>query len=51
MKTKYNYTNIKLRCDDVNEMISTYEFLLWNNTGEEKKHCKRILTQLKNKFL
>lgn len=40
------FVNIKLRRDTVEGMISTYEFLVWNNVGEEKKDCKRILKAL-----
>jgi hypothetical protein len=41
------FVNVKLRRDTVEAMISTYEFLVWNNVGEEKKECKRILKALK----
>ena len=40
------FVNIKLRRDVVEGMISTYEFLVWDNIGEEKKDCKRILKAL-----
>jgi hypothetical protein len=41
------FVNVKLRRDTVEGMISTYEFLVWNNVGEEKKECQRILKALK----
>jgi len=41
------FVNVKLRGNTVEGMISTYEFLVWNNVGEEKKECKRILKALK----
>jgi len=41
------FVNVKLRRDTVEGMISTYEFLVWNNVGEEKKECRRILKALK----
>jgi hypothetical protein len=41
------FANIKLKRDVVEGMISTYEFLVWNNVGEEKKECQRILKALK----
>lgn len=42
-----SFVNIKLRRDIVKGMISTYEFLVWNNTGEERKDCQKILKALK----
>jgi hypothetical protein len=41
------FVNVKLRRDSIEGMISTYEFFVWNNIGEEKKECKRILKALK----
>jgi hypothetical protein len=41
------FVNVKLRRDTAEGMISTYEFLVWNNVGEEKKECQRILKALK----
>jgi hypothetical protein len=41
------FVNVKLRRDTAKGMISTYEFLVWNNGGEEKKECQRILKALK----
>lgn len=41
------FVNVKLRRDTVEGMISTYEFLVWNNVGEEKKECQKILKALK----
>jgi hypothetical protein len=41
------FVNVKLRRDTAEGMISTYEFLVWNNDGEEKKECQRILKALK----
>lgn len=42
-----SFVNIKLKRDTVEGMISTYEFLVWNNTGEDKKNCQKILKALK----
>ena len=42
-----HFVNLKLRRDTVEGMISTYEFLVRNNTDEEKKDCQRILEVLK----
>ena len=42
------FVNVKLRRDIVEGMISTYEFLVWNNTGDDKKECQKILKALKN---
>ena len=41
------FVNVKLRRDIAEGMISTYEFLVWNNVGDEKKECQRILKALK----
>ena len=41
------FVNVTLRRDTTEGMISTYEFLVWNNVGEEKKECQRILKALK----
>tara|TARA_R110002126_G_scaffold100487_1_gene232000 strand:+ start:1946 stop:2122 length:177 start_codon:yes stop_codon:yes gene_type:complete len=41
------FINVKLRRDTAEGMISTYEFLVWNNVGDEKKECQRILKALK----
>jgi hypothetical protein len=41
------FVNVKIRRDTAEGMISTYEFLVWNNVGEEKKECQRILKALK----
>lgn len=41
------FVNVKLRRDTAEGMISTYEFLVWNNVGKEKKECQRILKALK----
>ena len=38
---------IKLKKEIIESMISTYEFLAWNNDAEEKKECKKILNALK----
>lgn len=47
MEKKNSFVNVKLRRDIVEGMISTYEFLEWTNTGEERKECKKILIALK----
>ena len=41
------FVNVKLHRTTVEDMISTYEFFVWSNTGEEKKDAKRILNTLK----
>jgi hypothetical protein len=41
------FVNVKLRRYIAEGMISTYEFLVWNNVGEQKKECQRILKALK----
>lgn len=45
------FVNVKLRKDLVESMISTYEFLVWDNTGEDKKQCQKILKALKKSLL
>ena len=50
MEDKINNTSrfvsVKLKRETVEDMISTYEFLVWSNTGDEKKDCKKILKAL-----
>lgn len=41
------FINVKLRRETAENMISTYEFLVWHNSGEDKKECQRILKALK----
>jgi len=41
------FVNVKLKRDIVEGMISTYEFLVWNNSGDDKKECQKILKALK----
>ena len=41
------FVNVKLRREDVEDMISTYEFLSWSNEGDEKRFCNKILKSLK----
>lgn len=41
------FVQVKLRANDVRDMITTYEFLVWNNDGGEKKFCKKVLKALK----
>lgn len=41
------FVSVKLRRETVEIMINTYEFLVWNNVGEERKECQRILKALK----
>ena len=45
------FVSVKLNREIVEGMISTYEFLVWNNTGDEKKDCKKILNALKKSLL
>ena len=40
------FVNVKLKREDVEDMITTYEFFVWNNFGEERKFAKRILKSL-----
>ena len=42
-----SFVNIKLKREDVKDMISTYECLSWQNDGDERKFCKKILKVLK----
>ena len=42
------YILVKLKKEVVINMISTYEFLAWNNKGtEDGKDCRNILKALK----
>lgn len=41
------FVNVKLHRETVEDMISTYEFFVWYNTGEEKKHARKVLNALK----
>ena len=45
------FVSVKLNRKIVEGMISTYEFLVWNNTGDDKKDCKKILNALKKSLL
>ena len=45
------FVSVKLKRETVEDMISTYEFLVWSNTGDEKKDCKKILNALKKSLL
>jgi len=55
MEDKINNTSrfvsVKLKRETVEDMISTYEFLVWSNTGDEKKDCKKILNALKKALI
>ena len=42
-----SFVNVKLKREDAEDMISTYEFLSWQNEGDERKFCKKILKALK----
>ena len=42
-----SFVNVKLKREDVGDMISAYEFLSWQNEGDERKFCKKILKALK----
>ena len=46
-KVVRSFVNIKLKREDVKDMISTYEYLSWQNDGDERKFCKKILKALK----
>lgn len=41
------HIKVNLRVSDIESMVSTYEFLVWSNSGEEKEHCKRVLKSLR----
>jgi hypothetical protein len=45
------FVSVKLNREIVEGMISTYEFFVWNSTGDEKKGCKKILNALKKSLL
>jgi hypothetical protein len=45
------FVSVKLKSGVVEDMISTYEFLIWSNVGDEKKACKKILEALKKSLL
>jgi hypothetical protein len=45
------FVSVKLKRDTVEDMISTYEFLVWSNVGDEKKACKKIIEALKKSLL
>lgn len=40
------FVNVRLKREDVEDMITTYEFFVWDNLGEERKFAKRILKAL-----
>ena len=46
-----SFVNVRLNRKDVEDMISTYEFLAWQNEGDEKKFCNKILRKLKQSLL
>ena len=45
------FVSVKLSRETAENMISTYEFFVWNNTGDEKKDCKKILNALKKALI
>ncbi len=45
------FVSVKLSRETVEKMISTYEFLVWNNTGDAKKDCKKIVNALKKSLI
>jgi hypothetical protein len=45
--TSSRFVNVKLNRDIVEGMVSTYEFLVWTNSGDDKKECQKILKALK----
>jgi len=47
VRRSFPHEKVNLRIEDIEGMISTYEFLVWQNEGEDKEHCKRVLRQLK----
>jgi hypothetical protein len=40
------FVSVKLNREIAEGMISTYKFLVWSNTGDDKKDCKKILKAL-----
>ena len=46
-----SFVNIRLNRKDIEDMISTYEFLAWQNEGDERKFCNKILRKLKQSLL
>ena len=46
-----SFVNIRLNRKDVEDMISTYEFLAWQNEGDERNFCNKILRKLKQSLL
>ena len=47
VRRSFPHEKVNLRIEDIEGMISTYEFLVLQNEGEDKEHCKRVLRQLK----
>jgi len=46
------FVSVKLNREIVEGMISTYEFLLWQNKGsDDAKDCRKILNALKKSLL
>jgi hypothetical protein len=46
------FVNVKLNREIVEGMISTYEFLEWQNKGtDDAKECKKILNALRKSLL
>jgi hypothetical protein len=45
------FVSVKLKRETVEDMISTYEFLVWSNVGDEKKACKKIIKALEKSLL
>jgi hypothetical protein len=46
--TTRRFVSVKLNREIVEGMISTYEFLLWQNKGsDDAKDCRKILKALK----
>lgn len=46
------FVSVKLNREIAEGMISTYEFLLWQNIGtDDAKECRKILNALKKSLL
>ncbi len=46
------FVSVKLNREIVEGMISTYEFLLWQNKGsDDAKDCRKILNALRKSLL
>jgi hypothetical protein len=47
VRRNFSHSKVNLRDEDIEGMITVYKFLVGNKEGENKKHCQRVLRQLK----